>query len=78
MSPALSLRKENEYIAKLAQQAEHCKEMVEYMENVAKTIESEGSTTSSVAAGVVVDHLLDQEGGGELRERGSCGKIIKV
>ncbi|XXG55311.1 hypothetical protein AAC387_Pa03g3009 [Persea americana] len=48
MSPALSLRKENEYIAKLAQQAEHCKEMVEYMENVAKTIESEGSTTSSL------------------------------
>ncbi|XP_043717206.1 14-3-3-like protein [Telopea speciosissima] len=44
MSPAESSREENVYMAKLAEQAERYEEMVEFMENVAKTVDVEELT----------------------------------
>ncbi|MBA0732900.1 hypothetical protein Gogos_016962 [Gossypium gossypioides] len=41
MSPTESSREENVYMAKLAEQAERYEEMVEFMENVAKTVDVE-------------------------------------
>lgn len=44
MSPVESSREENVYMAKLAEQAERYEEMVEFMENVAKTVDVEELT----------------------------------
>ena len=44
MSPAESSREESVYMAKLAEQAEHYDEMVEYMEKVSKTVDVEELT----------------------------------
>ncbi|KAF8407842.1 hypothetical protein HHK36_006979 [Tetracentron sinense] len=44
MSPAESSREENVYMAKLAEQAERYEEMIEFMENVAKTVDVEELT----------------------------------
>jgi hypothetical protein len=41
MASAELSREENVYMAKLAEQAERYEEMVEYMEKVAKTVDSE-------------------------------------
>ncbi|RWR74971.1 14-3-3-like protein [Cinnamomum micranthum f. kanehirae] len=48
MSPAGSSREENVYMAKLSEQAERYEEMVEYMGNVAKSVETEGAEELTV------------------------------